>query len=587
MTDRQLLDEYAIQKSEAAFAELVRRHADWVYSAARRLVRDQHLAEDVTQAVFLLLAQRARQIRPGVSLNGWLFNVTRNSARHALRSQARRHKHEKQAAEMNSAEMNAQDRSADTFWTEIAPRLEDLVAGLRPSDRDAVLLRFYEKKSMADVGAALGVSEDAAKKRVAAAVERLRRAVGPAGENFSVAALTAALAANAAQPCPVALLSACAKICAVAPAAHAAGITQGVIKMMMITKIKIAAVAALAITACVAGGVAYVALGQPDNTSQPPPLAAVKPVASPSNDTAAAVETARKEQCANNLKQLGMAVMMYSNGNAGKPPASLGDLTPSILDNPNVFICPGSGTLPAGNWTTITPDQKKRWVIDHTDYTFILGSVPKLADVKRPGEMVMAFEADNDHPDGMNILFADAHVAWNSFADAQRLIDATKLALNLYPTAPIAFFDSSKRVKCMSNMRQICIGLMMYAEKNRSALPTDLGTLIKSGNIADPQLFLCPDSARQVPADWDTMNKLERAHWITEHSDYTYVPQKHTTIKMSQIRRPADFAVLYESEDNHGNVINIAFADGHVEGTNPQYEQEILKKTSEQLNAIH
>jgi RNA polymerase sigma factor (sigma-70 family) len=581
MTDRQLLDEYAASKSESAFAELVRRHADWVYSAARRLVRDPHLADDVTQAVFLLLAQRANKLGSGVSLNGWLFNVTRNSGKHALRSQIRRQKHEKQAAEMNATQT-----ADDTLWTEIAPRLEELVAGLRASDRDAVLLRFYKKKSMAEVGTAMGVSEEAAKKRVAAAVERLRRAAGPAGENFSVAALTAVLAANTTQSCPVALLATCAKICAVAPAAHAVGITQGVIKMMLITKIKIAAVAALAVTACVAGGIVYVAMAQPDNATQNPPSALVKPAAAASIDPAAVAEAARKEQCANNLKQIGMAITLYASNNAGKPPGSLGDLTASSLDNSDVFLCPGSGTSAAANWTLLTADQKNRWVIDHTDYTYILGSLPNLSAIQRPGEMVMAYEAETDHPDGMNILFADAHVGWNSIADAQRLIDATKLALNLKPAAPIAFFDKSRRVRCMSNLREICQGFMIYAAANRAALPPDLGTLIKSGIIKEPRIFLCPDSPRQVPADWDTMDKLQRAHWITQHSDYTYIPQKHLGIKISQIRRAADFAILYESQDNHVNVINIAFADGHVEATSPQYAQTIFKKTEEQMQTI-
>src|SRR5687768_13549867 len=100
MTDRELLDRYIASASELAFAELVRRHADWVHSAAVRLVRDPHLADEVAQAVFIALAQKARTIAGSASVTGWLFNVARYCSAHSLRAERRRRRHERSAAAM-------------------------------------------------------------------------------------------------------------------------------------------------------------------------------------------------------------------------------------------------------------------------------------------------------------------------------------------------------------------------------------------------------------------------------------------------------------------------------------------------------
>ncbi len=167
-TDFELLTRYRAG-SGAAFAELAGRHVGWVYSAARRRVGDDHLAADVTQTVFATLAGD-RRAGGGAGVANWLFGVMRHAAARAVRDRARRRRHEAAAAVGVRAAADP-----DPAWAELAPLLDDAVDRLRAADRRAVLLRFYQQQSFADVGAALGVSEDGARKRVGRAVSQLRR----------------------------------------------------------------------------------------------------------------------------------------------------------------------------------------------------------------------------------------------------------------------------------------------------------------------------------------------------------------------------------------------------------------------------
>lgn len=161
MTDSDLLREYAKTGSGVAFAELVGRHVDWAHSVAMRHVRDRHLAEDVTQVVFVALASKASSLHTEQSLSPWLFRVARNVSCAVLRTEKRRERREQEAARM------AQDQPAELAgprWQELAGTLDELVERLGARDRQAVLLRFYQRQSLAEVGAALGVSADAARK---------------------------------------------------------------------------------------------------------------------------------------------------------------------------------------------------------------------------------------------------------------------------------------------------------------------------------------------------------------------------------------------------------------------------------------
>src|SRR5881394_4002289 len=128
--DIKLLRQYADGQSEAAFETLVQRHVNLVFSAAWRQVHDRHQAEEITQAVFIILAQKARSLRPGTILSGWLYQTARFAAANHLRTEIRRAHREKEA-HMQSV-LNESDAEA---WPQIAPWLEQAVGGLGEKDR--------------------------------------------------------------------------------------------------------------------------------------------------------------------------------------------------------------------------------------------------------------------------------------------------------------------------------------------------------------------------------------------------------------------------------------------------------------------
>jgi RNA polymerase sigma factor (sigma-70 family) len=237
MDDSALLREYATERSETAFASLVQRHIHFVYSSALRQVRNAQLAEEVTQAVFIILARKAGGIRPGTVLAGWFFNTARFVAAAELRAAARRHKHEQEAG-MDSS---LRETTTDASWEQIAPFLDEGLAQLSEKDRQAVLLRFFEEKSFQEVGAKLGANEDAARMRVARALKSLRGFFLKRGLTLSVTALATVLSANAVQAAPASLVAAVAATTALqgaAATASTATLIQGALKLMAWAKLK-------------------------------------------------------------------------------------------------------------------------------------------------------------------------------------------------------------------------------------------------------------------------------------------------------------------------------------------------------------
>jgi RNA polymerase sigma factor (sigma-70 family) len=208
MEEAQALQEYVATGSHAAFNELVARHVDLVYASALRQVHgDAHLAEDVTQAVFMLLARKAKTLRHEMVL---VVTATRYAALDALKARSRRLKHERKAAEMAtnaraSASRHGADDPAEQEWDSVAPVLDGALARLRQQDRRAILLRFYERKTFGQVGAALGVDEEAARKRVFRATLKLRSMLSHNGGLVSGVGLAAILYGKLAPAAPVGL----------------------------------------------------------------------------------------------------------------------------------------------------------------------------------------------------------------------------------------------------------------------------------------------------------------------------------------------------------------------------------------------
>lgn len=200
-TDQQLLRAYVGTHSEAAFSELVHRHIDLVYSAALRMVCDSHQAEDITQSVFVALAQNARQLTHHPVLSGWLHRTTQNLAANAVRTNVRRQTREQEAVAMNEL-LSA---TPDANWEHIAPHLDAALGELSEPDRDALLLRYFERKSAREMAKTLGISDEAAQKRVSRAVERLREFFAKRGVTAGASGLVVLISANAVQAAPVGL----------------------------------------------------------------------------------------------------------------------------------------------------------------------------------------------------------------------------------------------------------------------------------------------------------------------------------------------------------------------------------------------
>lgn len=198
-SDLDLLGQYARNHSQDAFATLVQRHLDLVYSAALRQVRSPQLAEDIAQSVFTDLARDAGKLKSDTILTAWLYAVTRRTAIDAIRKESRRQLREQIAVELNHMNASTND------WTQLEPLLDDAMAALEETDRSAVLLRFFENKSLRDVGEVLGASEDAAQKRVSRAVERLREFFSKRNVTIGAGGLAVLVSANAVQAAPVGL----------------------------------------------------------------------------------------------------------------------------------------------------------------------------------------------------------------------------------------------------------------------------------------------------------------------------------------------------------------------------------------------
>jgi RNA polymerase sigma factor (sigma-70 family) len=238
--DMELLREYSRDGSETAFADLVRRHINLVYSVALRHVGITAHAEEITQAVFIILVRKAAGLREKTVLEGWLYETARLTALSFMRGERRRQLRE-QEAYMQSI-LNEPD-TGDAVWNQLASLLDEAMARLGKTDRDAVILRFFNDKSVRDVATSLQVSEAAAQRRILRALEKMHRFFTKRGVNSTIAIIAGSIPAHSIQIAPAALaktVTAVATTKGSIAAASTLTLVKGALKIMAWSKIKLA-----------------------------------------------------------------------------------------------------------------------------------------------------------------------------------------------------------------------------------------------------------------------------------------------------------------------------------------------------------
>ena len=241
--DAELLRRYCVEHSEAAFTELVRRHVDLIYSAALRLMNgDAHRAQDVTQQVFIEFARQARRLISHPTPAGWLYTTTRLVALRTIRTEQRRRAHEHGATTMNEL---LRVPTPEPDWVLLRPVLEDAMHELGEKDRHAVLLRFFQNKSLKDVGMALGLGENAARMRVERALEKLRAKLVRRGITTTATVLSTVISVNAVQVAPAGLAATLSG--ASLASAAGTGTTLTFLKAMIMTKFQAGIIGAIVV----------------------------------------------------------------------------------------------------------------------------------------------------------------------------------------------------------------------------------------------------------------------------------------------------------------------------------------------------
>ncbi len=253
-TDRELLEDYVLRHSEPAFAALVSRHVDLVYSAALRVARQPELAEDVTQKTFAAFARSASRLVRHPVPAGWLHKTATNLAADAVRSEIRRRNREQEAAMIMQNPPFKDDDEA--IWSELSRCLDAELASLRDDERNALFLRYFEGRTVKEIALRVGAGEEAVQKRISRALQRLRIRLAGRGLAAGVETLGICLATKAVAVAPTGLAASVSKaalsISAVSPG-------SSFLKLILMTSAQKKLTAVVVVVLCM-GGISTVAL---------------------------------------------------------------------------------------------------------------------------------------------------------------------------------------------------------------------------------------------------------------------------------------------------------------------------------------
>ncbi len=368
MEDAELLRKYAEEKSESAFRELVHRHLPLVYGTALRMLQQPSAAQDVAQNVFIQLSCQAARLRGCQTLPGWLYRTTQREVFHLQRGEHRRRQRETQA--MNLAE---QTNDQATRWDNLSPLLDDALGRLKRVDQDALLLRFFDGRSLQETGRALALSEAAAQKRVARALEKMRAHLSRRGLTLSTALLATSLDVGAKTTVPSGLVTSISATAMAAPAAIVAPLTFSPLTSMISSKLTLIIATVLALVAL---GITLifrppspllvkqqlppsppVSVGASDSTPQTPP-----PVPVPSTLTANA-PASTSTRIAPPTSSPASATTDTTPGNTAIPWSRLDPATGNFTPVPSM-----TGRLPTAPGAYIRPTQPRPLLFPLVDY---------------------------------------------------------------------------------------------------------------------------------------------------------------------------------------------------------------------------
>jgi RNA polymerase sigma factor (sigma-70 family) len=400
--DNELIRQYAQARSEEAFAELVRRHVNLVYSAALRVVGgDAHLAQDVAQTVFTDLARKARLLSGRESLAGWLYTSACFAAGKIVRTETRRREREEKFMREP-----AQDTTSDTEWEKLRPALDSVMHELKETDREAILLRYFENRPFAEVGAQLGIGENGARMRVERAVEKMRARLARRGI-ATAAALTSVLSAHAVQTAPAHLATTLASF-SMANVTAGAG-TFGFLKFMTATQLK------FVVGALIFGGAATglviqhqsqarlqreneilrKQLTQSQAADQALSLAATQTTAtadSPSNQTAEVLKLRAEITALRQQNQAGNHAQPNSHSTRLIQPDSK---VPAVLEAPTVALSPSTSWANLGSASPEAAMQTLYWAMSRHDQNAFSSLVAWDADAQTKLQALFAAAPDS------------------------------------------------------------------------------------------------------------------------------------------------------------------------------------------------